>query len=92
VHLGTLYAARVPTPVLNRTLASIVAARPAPAKGNKRLKAYYIVQFGTAPPRFSIEVNDHTLVTRDWGFYVENRLRAEYGLDGVPLIIDFKSR
>jgi len=92
VHLGTLYAARVPTPVLNRTLAAIVAARPAPSKGSRRLKAYYIVQFGTAPPRFSVEVNDHTLVTRDWGFYVENRLRAEYGLDGVPLIIDFKSK
>ena len=92
VRLGALYSKHVPTPALNRALAAIVAARPAPAKGSKRLKAYYIAQFGTAPPRFSIEVNDHTLVTRDWGFYVENRLRAEYGLDGVPLIIDFKSR
>jgi GTPase len=90
VRLGALYSRHVPTPALNRALAAIVAARPAPAKGSKRLKAYYIAQFGTAPPRFSIEVNDHTLVTRDWGFYVENRLRAEYGMDGVPLIIDFK--
>jgi GTP-binding protein len=92
VRLGGLYSKHVPTPALNRTLATIVAARPAPSKGSKRLKAYYIAQFGTAPPRFAIEVNDHTLVTRDWGFYVENRLRAEYGLDGVPLIIDFKSK
>jgi GTPase len=92
VRLGTLYSQHVPTPALNRALAAIVAARPAPAKGSKRLKAYFIAQFGTAPPRFAIEVNDHTLVTRDWGFYVENRLRAEYGMDGVPLIIDFKSK
>ena len=53
---------------------------------------YYIAQFGTAPPRIAIEVNDSTLVTRDFGFFVENRLRARFGLDGVPLVIDFKGK
>ncbi len=36
-------------------------------------------------------MNDRTLVTRAYGFYIENRLRAEYHLEGVPVIIDFKS-
>ena len=45
-----------------------------------------------APPRFAVEVNDRRLVTRDFGFYVENRLRSEFGLEGVPLIIDFKGK
>jgi GTP-binding protein len=53
---------------------------------------YYVAQFGTAPPRFAIEVNDRTLVTRDFGFFVENRLRALFGLEGVQVIIDFKGR
>jgi GTP-binding protein len=91
VRLGALYTYHVPTPVLNRALATIVAGRPSPQKGGRRLKTYYIAQFGTAPPRFAIGVNDRTLVTRDYGFYIENRLRAEYGMQGVPLIIDFKS-
>ena len=63
-----------------------------PQKHGKRLKMYYIAQFGTSPPRFAIEINDRTLVTRDFGFYVENRLRAQFGLEGVPLVIDFKGK
>ena len=67
--------------------------RPAAAqKHGKRLKMYYIAQFGTSPPRIAIEINDRTLVTRDFGFFVENRLRAQFGLEGVPLVIDFKGK
>ena len=43
-------------------------------------------------PRIAIEINDRQLVTRDFGFYVENRLRAQFGLEGVPLVIDFKGK
>ena len=40
-------------------------------------------------PRFAIQVNDRRLITRDWAFHLENRLREAYGLEGVPLVIDF---
>ncbi len=63
-----------------------------PQKHGKRLKMYYISQFGTAPPRFAIEVNDRTLLTRDYGFFVENRLRAAFSLEGIPCVIDFKGK
>ena len=29
---------------------------------------------------------------RDYGFFVENRLRERYHLEGVPLVIDFADR
>jgi GTPase len=90
--LEARYTAHIGTGELNRALADLAGARSLPMKRGKRLKMYYIAQFGTAPPRFAIEVNDRTLVTRDFGFYVENRLRARYGLQGVPLIIDFKGK
>lgn len=90
--LHARYTAHVSTPVLNRVLGAILAARPAPRQGNRRLKAYYVSQYGVAPPRFAVEVNDRRLVTRDFGYYVENRLRSEFGLEGVPVIIDFKSK
>jgi GTP-binding protein len=37
-------------------------------------------------------VNDPGLVTRDYGYWVENELRARFGLDGVPVSIDFVRR
>ena len=53
---------------------------------------YYITQYQTAPPRFAVDVNERALITREFGFYVENRLRRRFSLEGVPLIIDFKGR
>ena len=31
-------------------------------------------------------------VTREYAYFLENRLRARFGLDGVPVIIDFNER
>jgi len=90
--LDARYNAHIATGELNRALKALSADRPMPMKHGKRLKMYYVAQFGTSPPRFAIEVNDRTLLTRDFGFFVENRLRAQFGLEGVPLVIDFKGK
>ena len=60
--------------------------------GGKRLRLLYMTQFETRPPRFSIQVSDKGLLTRDYGFFLENRLRERYGLEGVPLVIDYHGR
>jgi GTP-binding protein len=83
---------RIPTPELNRFLADVAAARQPPAKQGHRLKMLYMAQIGTGPPRFSIQVNSRQRLTRDYAYYVENRLRERYGLEGVPVIIDFAER
>jgi GTP-binding protein len=83
---------RVPTPELNRFLAEVAAARQPPARQGHRLRMLYMAQIGVRPPRFSIQVNSRTRVTRDYGYFVENRLRERYGLEGIPLIIDFNER
>ncbi len=41
------------------------------------------------PPRVAIQVNDRKLIVRDWAYHLENRMRENYGLEGVPLVIDF---
>jgi GTPase len=97
VALADRRRARIPTPQLNRFLADVVAARQPPAargssRQQRRLKLLYMAQTGVGPPKFSIQVNSRGLVTRDYGYYVENRLRERYGLDGVPLVIDFVGR
>ena len=92
IRLADLRARRVPTPELNRFIADLVAQRPPPVKRGKRLKLLYAAQFETSPPRFAIQVNDRGLISRDWGFHLENRLRETYGWEGVPLIIDYVTR
>jgi GTP-binding protein len=83
---------RIPTPDLNRFLAECVEARQPPAKQGHRLKLIYMAQIGERPPRFAIQINSRDRVTRDYAYFVENRMRARYGLDGVPLVIDFVER
>jgi GTP-binding protein len=83
---------RIPTPELNRFLADVVQERQPPAKQGHRLKLLYGAQIGTNPPRISIQVNSRTRVTRDYAYFIENRLRARYALEGIPLIIDFVER
>jgi GTP-binding protein len=81
----------IPTPELNRFTSDIQAIRQPPAVRGKRLRMYYMAQYETKPPRFAIQVNNRGLVTRDYAYFVENRLRERYRLEGVPVVIDFKT-
>jgi GTP-binding protein len=92
IMLGDRRAARIPTPELNRFLSDAVQARQPPAKQGHRLKLLYLTQIGTSPPRFALQVNSRSRVTRDYAYFIENRMRARYALDGVPLILDFVER
>jgi GTPase len=95
--LGDRRRRRIPTSELNRFLAEAVQARQPPVgtrrgSSQHRLKLIYMTQIEEAPPRFAIQVNSRARVTRDYAYFIENRLRARYGMDGVPLIIDFVER
>jgi GTP-binding protein len=91
LSLADRSAQKIPTPELNRFVSDLQAMREPPAVRGKRLKIYYMSQFETSPPRFAIQVNNRGLVTRDYAYFLENRLRDRYGLQGVPLVIDFKT-
>jgi GTPase len=86
------YIARIPTPELNRFLAELREQRQAPSERGRRLNLLYGTQVSTRPPRFRFFVNDPKLVTRDYGYWVENELRKRFGLEGVPVSIDFVRR
>ena len=81
----------IQTAELNRFLGDLQATREPPAVRGKRLRMYYMAQFETGPPRFAVQVNDRGRVTRDYAYFLENRLRDRYRLQGVPLVIDFKT-
>jgi GTP-binding protein len=86
------YTRRVPTPELNRFLGELREQRPGPSRDRRRLNLLYGTQVQTRPPRFRFFVNDPGLVTRDYGYWVENQLRERFGLQGVPVSIDFVRR
>jgi GTP-binding protein len=92
IVLGDRMRERIPTPELNRFLAETVQTKQPPAVRGHRLKMLFMTQSGTRPPRFAISVNSRTRVTRDYAYFLENRMRNRYAMDGVPLIIDFNER
>ncbi len=92
IELAERSAERIPTPELNKFISTVVGDRPPPQRHGRRLRLYYAAQVGRRPPRFAIQVNDRRLIHRDWAFHLENRLRDAYGLQGVPLVIDYVPR
>ena len=83
---------RISTGELNRFLAELREAREPPARNGRRLNLLYGTQVRARPPRFRFFVNDPGLITRDYGYWVENRLRDRFELEGVPVAIDFVRR
>jgi GTP-binding protein len=92
VRLADARATRIPTPELNRFVADVTARHQPPSKNGRRLRLLYAAQIQTEPPRFAVQVNDRRLVTRDWAYFFENQMRERYGMEGVPLVIDFVPR
>jgi GTPase len=91
-ELHAKHTARVPTGELNRFLQELRSRRPGPQRNGRRLNLLYGTQVGVRPPRFKFFVNDPGLLTRDYGYWVENQVRDEFDLSGVPVIIDFARR
>jgi GTP-binding protein len=83
------YAGRIPTAELNRALAELREARQPPGRRGRRLNLLYGTQVTSRPPRLRFFVNDRRLVTRVYGYWVENELRRRFRLEGVPVSIDF---
>ena len=84
---------RIPTAELNRFVAEVQSR--APAAGGARPAAADLLRrrrSRAGPPRFRVHVNDRRLIVRDYAYFLENRLRERYRLEGVPLVIDFADR
>ena len=91
-ELYARHTGRIATAELNRFLGELREQRPGPSKNGRRLNLLYGTQVSARPPRFRLYVNDPGLLTRDYGYWVENRLRERFELAGVPVVIDFVRR
>ena len=84
--------ARVPTGVLNEMLARATAKVQPPSDKGKRLKVFYITQISTRPPTFVCFVNQKALFHFSYQRYLENQIRAVFGLTGTPIRITIRQK
>ena len=85
-------AMRIPTGVLNSVLADATARVQPPTDKGRRLKVYYMTQIGVKPPHFIIFCNDARLFHFSYQRYLENQIRATFGLTGTPIKLTIRQK
>jgi len=78
-------AMRITTGMLNNVLADAQARVQPPSDKGRRLKIYYMTQTGVKPPNFVVFCNRAELFHFSYQRYLENQIRAAFGLEGTPI-------
>lgn len=86
------YHTRISTGVLNNILQDAIMLNQPPQDKGKRLKIYYMSQVGVAPSKFMLSINDRDLMHFSYLRYLENQIRSNYNLVGVPFSFVLKER
>lgn len=85
-------AMRIPTGQLNSVLADATARVQPPTDKGRRLKIYYMTQAGVKPPHFVVFCNEAKLFHFSYQRYLENQIRAVFGLDGTPVKMTIRQK
>ncbi|MCL2106290.1 MAG: ribosome biogenesis GTPase Der [Oscillospiraceae bacterium] len=85
-------AMRISTGKLNEVLADATARVQPPTDKGRRLKIYYITQASTRPPTFVCFVNRKELFHYSYQRYLDNQIRAVFGLEGTPTRMIIRER
>ena len=83
---------RITTGMLNNILEDATARVQPPTDKGRRLKVYYMTQGGVKPPHFVIFCNDAKLFHFSYQRYIENQIRAVFGLTGTPIKITIRQK
>lgn len=83
---------RISTGKLNDLLADATVRVQPPTDKGKRLKIYYVTQASTKPPTFVFFCNNAELFHFSYQRYLENQIRATFGLEGTPIRIVVRER
>ncbi len=81
---------RVATSPLNDWLAAMTEAHPPPLARGRRIRIRYMTQIKTRPPTFALWVSQPTELSDAYLRYLENGLREDFGLPGVPLRLQMR--
>lgn len=84
--------AKLPTGLLNRVIGEAYAAVKPPSSGRKHFKIFYATQTGNEPLRIRLYANDAHIPGENYTSYLKKALRSAFGLEGVPIVIDYYNR
>lgn len=91
-HVADQSAMRITTGMLNNILEDATARVQPPTDKGRRLKVYYATQIGVKPPHFVFFCNDARLFHFSYQRYLENQIRAVFGLEGTPVRITIRQK
>jgi GTP-binding protein len=83
---------RISTGRLNRWLEGMLEAHPPPLVDGRRLRIRYMTQIKTRPPTFALFVSRPADLPESYLRYLTAGLRADFGLDGVPIRLVMRKR
>lgn len=83
---------QIATPELNKVIQEAMQRYTPPRIMGKRLRIYYGVQIGKAPPRFSLFVNHPKRMTRSYQKYLLHSLRKAFHFQGAPIFLHLKGK
>ena len=83
---------RIETSVLNDALLPHIERNPPKSSSPKEIKIKYVTQVKTKPPMFAFFCNEPQLVQESYKRFLTNKLREQFGFEGVPLSLVFKTK
>ncbi len=83
---------KIGTGELNRVMLNAIEHYPPPLHKGSRVRIKYVQQMGTAAPTFAFYCNKPRGIRPPYQRYLENKLRENFGFEGVPLKTVFKEK
>ena len=83
---------RITTGQLNKGLEEFVQSNPPSMARGRRIKFYYAAQAAVRPPTFVLFTNSPEDIHFSYERYLVNCFRKKFGLDRVPIRMQFKGR
>lgn len=83
---------RIKTNDLNEVMLPIIAHTPPPAIKGKYIKIKYVQQLPTHAPTFAFYCNLPQYIKEPYRRFIENKLRENFNLTGVPIQVFFRNK
>jgi len=83
---------KIATSKLNKVMLPIIEGNPPPALKGKHIKIKYITQLPTPAPQFAFFCNHPKYIAESYRRFLENKLRENFDLSGIPINIFFRSK
>ena len=90
VDQNLIWKKRISTGKLNSWMGNIVKKNPPPLHKGRSIKFKYITQTNSAPPKFNIYTNYTEAIKPDYKRFLENNIRKNFNLNGLPIKIIYK--